>query len=237
MNVKLNPPQAAGLTEVGLAPVATMVIWVSCVVVGVLGRLIPYPAAAPLARPQPPPVQAQIMHVDLTKMIAPKLAAQPAMPSNPSPPQESLPAAPAPPTAVAAPSPAIAFAVPIAGPVRFVPANQAIATPINRPETPSTPSTNTASRPTRLILGQGEGRQPAPQYPFEAIRQGQQGTVVVRLTVGETGAVLTADAVVPCPYPLLNEAALHAVRDTWHFAAGNMRSYEVSIQFQLQPRQ
>jgi periplasmic protein TonB len=232
-----NPAQGPGLNEVGLLPISTMVLWVSCLAVGVLGQLIPYPALAPPARPQPLPVQAQIMHVHLTKMIAPKLAAQSEMPSNPSPPQEALPAAPAPPTAVANPSPAIAFAVPIAGPMRFVPANQAIATPINRVEVQSTPVTNTTSQPARLILGEGEGRQPAPQYPFEAIRQGQQGTVVVRLTIEETGVVLTADAIVPCPYPLLNEAALRAVRDTWHFATGAERSYEVSIQFQLQPRQ
>ncbi|HEY1684756.1 MAG TPA: energy transducer TonB [Tepidisphaeraceae bacterium] len=220
--------------EVGLLSIGTAVLWVSCAAVGILGLVIPYPTPPPQATPTPP-VQAQIVHVELTKRIAPVMSDSPVAPSNPSP--SAAPETPAPlaPAAVAAPSPSIAFAVPIAGPVKFVPANQAIATPINRPAVaPAQTAPKTAGQPTRLILGQGEGRQPAPQYPFEAIRQDQEGTVVVRFSVDENGAVAEASAITPCPYPLLNQAALEAVRNTWHFVAGQRRSYEVSIQFQLQ---
>ena len=85
-----------------------------------------------------------------------------------------------------------------------------------------------------LTYGHGEGRQPAPIDPYEAALAHQQGTVVVRFTVDANGNVTGADAVSPSPWPLLNQAAVRAVRDTWHFsAAGAPRAYEVSIQFKL----
>jgi hypothetical protein len=33
--------------------------------------------------------------------------------------------------------------------------------------------------------------------------------------------------------PLLNRAALRAVRDQWRFAAGKVRTYDVPIQFEI----
>jgi TonB family protein len=56
---------------------------------------------------------------------------------------------------------------------------------------------------------------------------------VVRLTVGENGRVLTAEALSPSPWPLLNEAALRAVRERWHFHSGPPRAYDVAIRFNL----
>lgn len=84
-----------------------------------------------------------------------------------------------------------------------------------------------------LTYGQGEGRQPAPEYPRQAVREGQEGTVRVRFTVGESGRVLAAEAIDPCPWPLLNEAALRAIRERWRFRSGAPRAYEVSIRFAL----
>jgi TonB family protein len=89
------------------------------------------------------------------------------------------------------------------------------------------------AKPQRIIYGQGEGRQPAPDYPREAAMAHQQGNVIVRFVVGEDGRVQSAQAVVPCPYPLLNQSAVRAVRETWRFRAGPVRNYEVTIVFQL----
>jgi hypothetical protein len=43
-------------------------------------------------------------------------------------------------------------------------------------------------------------------------------------------------AATPCPWSLLNEAAVQAVRDTWRFGAGPVRTYEVPIRFELTHR-
>ncbi|MGD0388050.1 MAG: TonB family protein [Tepidisphaeraceae bacterium] len=131
-------------------------------------------------------------------------------PAEASPPPES--------PAVAAPSPAIAFAEPVDAPV-------------HRAETPRTAPTEKSA--IRLTYGEGEGEQPAPDYPPEAVRAGQEGTVVVRMTVGEDGRVTQAEAISPCPWPVLNSAAVRSVRTTWRFRKGPVRIYEVSIQFQL----
>ena len=76
MNIE-NTNRARGpwLNEVGLLPIGTMVLWMFCLVVGVLGQIIPYPARSLPGRSPPPPVQAEIMHVDLTKMISPAAVA------------------------------------------------------------------------------------------------------------------------------------------------------------------
>jgi protein TonB len=85
----------------------------------------------------------------------------------------------------------------------------------------------------RLTYGQGAGRQPAPSYPPDAAADRQQGTVMVRFEVDNTGRVIAAFAAAPSPWPLLNEAAVQAVRYTWRFPPGPARIYDVSIEFKL----
>jgi TonB family protein len=85
----------------------------------------------------------------------------------------------------------------------------------------------------QLTYGQGEARQPPPVYPAAAVVRGEQGVVVVRFVVDETGRVVQAGAATPCPWPLLNDAAVAAVRDTWRFGAGPVRTYEVPLRFEL----
>jgi TonB family protein len=84
-----------------------------------------------------------------------------------------------------------------------------------------------------IAYGQGEGRQPAPVYPWQAAREGQEGMVTVRFSVGENGRVLGAEAVTPAPWPLLNAAALGAIKERWRFQPGPARLYEVAIRFEL----
>jgi protein TonB len=221
-----------------------MVLWMGCFGVGMLGLRLHYPWPRPPSR-EPPPTQATIVHVELTNqaMAPPDIGA-------PSPPPDALtlaapppiPSAPAalaapPLLAVAAPGPAIAFALPTDAPARIVPPSQAV--PSHSSPTTATVAPNVSPpppSPQRLTYGQGEGRQPAPQYPREAAMARQEGVVIVRFTVGEDGRVQTAQAISPCPFPLLNQAAVRAVRETWRFRAGPTRSYEVAIQFQLRQR-
>jgi TonB family protein len=90
-----------------------------------------------------------------------------------------------------------------------------------------------APRAQPLVFGEGEGRQPAPEYPRQSVREGQEGVVVVRLSVDESGRVQFAEAVSPSPWALLNESAVHTVRDRWRFRAGPPRLYDVAIRFEL----
>jgi len=226
--------------QISVSSLFTFVLWSSCVAVGAIGLRLPYPGVQAPAR-KPPPVTAERIEVQITpqRVASPQMtdaaqepsptaaADEPAQP--PPAPDAATPPADAPLlAAVATPSPSIAFAVPIDRPAQVVdPKHAAAAGP--------TDVAAKASPPVRqLTYGHGEGRQPAPIYPYEAALAHQQGTVVVRFTVDAGGNVTGADAVAPSPWPLLNQAAVRAVRDTWHFSvAGAPRAYEVSIQFKL----
>jgi len=149
------------------------------------------------------PVDAELLNVEAIQQ----------RPEEPNPPAAAPPDTPA----VAAPSPAIAFA-------------EAVDTPVHLVEAPRIAPEKSV---IRLTYGEGEGEQPPPEYPPEAVRAGEEGTVVVRMTVGEDGRVTQAEAISPCPWPVLNSAAVRAVRSTWRFRRGPVRIYEVSIQFQI----
>jgi outer membrane biosynthesis protein TonB len=45
--------------------------------------------------------------------------------------------------------------------------------------------------------------------------------------------VVAAEASLPSPWPLLDNAALRVVKSRWRFVPGPMRAYEVAIRFQL----
>lgn len=237
---------------------ATLVLWVSCAVVGVVGLVLHYP------RPQPPrkesePVAVELLNVQITQEAisspddgapseATELSQPAALPSMPPPPPlDTLVASAVAPAlvAVAVPSPAIAFAMPVEGPTRTVDAKAAVPVrPEPRQEAPvaaqatatARPAVGTAGAPTQLTFGEGEGKQPAPEYPREAIIARQVGTVVVRFTVGTDGRVKKAEATKPCSAALLNQSALRTVRESWRFSPGVVRVYEVSIEFELKQK-
>jgi protein TonB len=213
----------------GLLLIGTMVLWLFCLAVGILGLMIPYPRARPPTKPLPP-VQAQLMHVELTKTTASPRLSRTVAPRQVSQPQPTPPAPSPPPTpvAVAEPSPSIAFAVPVKGPVSIVPLARAAPNPA-----PPAAKSLAPAAPQQLIYGKGEGIQPAPEYPLEAIQMHQEGKVVVQFNINESGDVTSARVIQPSPYPLLNESARRAIRETWHFPTGPARSYEVSIVFRL----
>jgi protein TonB len=214
--------------------VLTLVIWLGCVVIGTLGLVLPYARAHWMAKKaEPPPVVAQLLNVELTSEPLPPVASASSLPKLlEPPPMTPAVAVPEPPAlAVAEPSPTIAFAVPVAAPATIVEPHQAS---YRTPEvTPSVVPQPVAVAPRQLTFGQGEGKQPAPEYPRQALREGQEGTVLVRFTVGENGRVLAAEARSPSTWPLLNDAALRVVRQRWRFPAGALRAYEVAIHFQI----
>jgi TonB family protein len=214
-----------------LLAVSTMVIWLSCFVVGLSGFALPYSRPAADAKPIVG-VQAELLQVELTSALLSPPEASPPPPELTAPPPrmdplplpELVPLIP-----VAEPSKSIAFPIPVERPTRIVEAREA-STTVAAPA----PPVQIAGPPAQtLTYGQGEGRQPAPEYPRQAIREGQEGTVVVRFIVSGDGHVLSAEAVRPSPWPMLNDAALRAIRHRWRFRPGEIRVYEVSIRFEL----
>jgi protein TonB len=219
--------------EVPLLAVFTFVLWTVTCSVAAVGVLIPYvrPTAA---EKKEMVINAEMLQVELTSEPIATVPEELASTAQPEPPELEPVTRPIETpsfTAVADPR-VVAFAVPVEGPVRLVEVKAAaFAAPAEPVKTNAT--AQFATPPQQLIYGQGEGRQPAPDYPYRAKREGQEGIVNVRFSVGEDGRVLSAEAASPSPWPLLNDAALRAVRERWRFRAGTVRSYEVAIRFQL----
>lgn len=211
-----SPSPAPSAHAVALAPVLTLVLWTSCLLCGVLGFALPYARPRPPA-PQPPPVTAEKIVVQLTRaqphVVSPAAAAAASLPA-PTPP----PLAPSP--VVATLTPELAFPSPVS-----------VSPPVSADARTSSGAT---PAPTQsLVLGQGEGRQPSPVYPPAAIRLRQEGAVTLRLTVARDGRVTDVEIASPSPWPLLNAAAVAAVRERWHFSPGAERVYDVSFPFIL----
>ena len=205
-----------------LIPVVTFVIWTACLAVGLLGLVLRYSHPPPIVKPAEP-VKVENLFVHLGRETITPTENQPRGPAGA--PATALPADEMAPPAipVATPSPAIAFAVPVEGATRIVPLDQAA---YGRPSQP-------APAVQQLTFGVGEGQQASPDYPPQAIEQHQEGSVVIRLVVGESGRVTSAEAIQPCPWPLLNESALRTVRHQWRFTPGPVRVYDVPIHFRI----
>lgn len=79
---------------------------------------------------------------------------------------------------------------------------------------------------------------PSPRYPRLARARGWEGVVEVRLSVSATGAVVDARIETSCGYPLLDDAALEAVRK-WRFQPATLAGIPIErellhrVRFQL----
>jgi periplasmic protein TonB len=211
----LNRRLVSPCEEPGLLSVTTMVLWCGCLAVGIAGIVLAAGHTKPAA--PMPPVETELLNVET---VSQRSAAQPAQPTAQSP--AETPPPPALPVVASA-----TFAQPMDQPIR-APASAApsqSAAPTNKPAV------------IRLTYGVGEGQQPAPVEPPEAVLDGEEGTAVVRLTVGEDGRVTEAEAVSPSRWPLLNNAALRTIRSTWRFRRGTVRVYEVAIEFDINRQQ
>lgn len=244
-----QPERARPGDGISTVTVLTAVLWLGCLGVGAVGFVLPYARPRPPAPPAPV-LQAEILKVQLTSNPAPVPANVTPPPPDPTqPPPLFAPATPpqAPQlVAVALPSPAVAFALPVETPARIVevkqaafvrPAPQPVQPPSPAPgnSAPGQPGVAPAPAPAvqTLTFGEGEGRQPAPTYPLAARRAGQEGTVVIRFSVGADGRVLAAEPSSLSPWGALNREALRVVREQWRFKPGAARLHEVAIRFEL----
>ena len=144
-------------------PVTTMVLWCGCLAVGIAGALAARERVKPAAPPAP--VETELLTVETVNqpvLVPPNAKAAPQAAGSPP----ALPEA-------ALPSPTIAFEQPVNQPAH------ATAAPKRAPV-------------IHLTFGEGEGDQPPPEEPPEAVRDGEEGTVVIRMTVGEDGRVQDA---------------------------------------------
>ena len=248
-------------TEPELLSLVTLVAWLMCLAVGVLGLFLHYAAPRSNREAVMPPTEMVNVEIASTPPPQPEVVMPPPEIGNSSP-ELSSPAAPPalavpealPVTTVAAPSPAISFALPVEGLTRLVDVNRAAHSgPVNGaagsasgvpggvPGGVSGGVSGGTSAGTgtvapvivKLTLGEGEGRQPSPEYPRAAVVAHQEGVVGLRFTVGEDGHVQSVEVVSASRWPVLNQAATRTVREQWHFSAGPRRIYEVSIQFEL----
>jgi protein TonB len=96
------------------------------------------------------------------------------------------------------------------------------------------PARGVTAGPIVLDVAEMAGRQPWPEYPYECLRRRESGVVRVEFEVGENGAVRRARAVNTSGCHRLDDAATETILRRWEFPAGDVRLYEISIQFQLQ---
>jgi len=128
---------------------------------------------------------------------------EPPAPPPPPPPRRTPPKAPPPiQTAAVVPSEA-----PLAAPVETV---AAVA--------PAEPAPAPPPEPVKPAFGGiGYKNNPPPDYPALAVRQGWQGTVLLRVRVLQSGAVESVEVVKSSGKKVLDDAAIHTVQ-RWVFA-------------------
>lgn len=126
-------------------------------------------------------------------------------------------------------SPAINFSVPTIGNV-LVPNAIAQAPPI----APLRPAAVVRHEP-KTIGSTGEGGdRPQPPYPEMALKFGQQGTVVLLLTVNDSGLVESAEIKETSGSPILDRSALEFVKRHWIVPPGKSgRVFEATISYQI----
>jgi len=210
--------------------IALLAVWLTCAGAGMAGLVLGWPPPRE-KKPEPPAVEATMIEAALQNDAPPEVASQ----TEPTP---QLPSVDEPP-----PVPDLPDLPPLPELPAFVEKITPSAPP--RPDLkPKKQASQNAARNSNaapagtpavqsLTMGQGEGRQPAPPYPSEALSRHQEGTVMIQLLVGTEGQVLSADVWQASPWPLLNEAAARTVRGRWQFSKGPVRLYRVPIRFRI----
>jgi protein TonB len=126
-------------------------------------------------------------------------------------------------------SPAINFAVPTIGNL-LVPTAIATAPPI----VPMKRVEPLRSQPATLQNTGAGGDRPLPKYPEIARAQGEQGTVVLSITVDDAGHIAEISVKQSSGYSLLDRSASDFVKKHWIIPpAGGARQYEAPIEFKL----
>lgn len=148
--------------------------------------------------------------------------------------------------AVAPDTAQVAFAVPVEGPVRVVPAQYAPVPPAKLKPAPapkgnsgsgsgSNQNNNTGTRSAVEFHGtEGDGgTYPPPTYPALALRRGYQGKVMLEATIDINGnpvQLLVRDS---SGREILDEHALNWVKQKWRWPAGPERHYLIPFIFKI----
>jgi protein TonB len=138
--------------------------------------------------------------------------------------------APAPRVVVVTPdSPAISFSVPTIGNV-LVPNALAQAPPSEPPKAPAA-----VHHEPKTIGSTGEGGdRPQPPYPEMALKFGEQGTVVLLLTVDDSGLVESITVKESSGSAILDRSALDFVKRHWIVPPGRGgRVFQATISYQI----
>jgi TonB family protein len=126
-------------------------------------------------------------------------------------------------------APSISFAVPTIGNL-VVPNAIAKAPPI----APMKAVTPLRSQPTVLNSTGTSGERPQPPYPKIALDLGQQGTVLLRMTVDDSGVITSIEVEQTSGFPILDRSALDFVKRHWIVPPGTgTRVYEATINYKL----
>ena len=132
--------------------------------------------------------------------------------------------------------PEIKFSVPTIGNL-VVPSAMAVAPPLRPMVAPAPRPVARAEKPQPSELnntGSG-GARPQPPYPPAALEHHQQGTVVLSLTVDETGNVATIDVKESSGSQILDRGTLDFVRRRWKVPPGaGTRMFEATITYRLE---
>ncbi len=236
-------------TEFGILDIATLVISGVCLTVGIVGIALPADVSA-TEKSKNVPTEVELIKVDLSpdetaspspasradtgKNAAPKHRQNPGKAKSFSPPPAPVALNAATPQkiiTVAAPE-NVAITEPIAAPVAFT-QNETAGENLAPATVNNTGKNFSEAAPETLTFGTGDGRQPAPEYPYNARRLNQTGNIRIRFRTDAAGRVTEAHAVAPCKFSALNESALYTIRNRWRFPPGAPRFCEIEICFKL----
>jgi TonB family protein len=173
---------------------------------------------------RPPPIE------DAAPVIVePVTPPQQATPDQKQEPVEPDKSAAPPVVAVTLDTPAINFSVPTVGNL-LVPNAMAAAPPSQDLKAVA----QLSSRPVAINSTGGGGERPQPPYPKIALEQGQQGTVVLQMTVDDAGLITAIELKDSSGHPLLDRSALDFVKRHWIVPPGQgTRLYEATIIYKL----
>ena len=148
---------------------------------------------------------------------------------NPEPaglPEEMPAAQPQVATVAAINSPAVAFAVPVPGPVTLAPAR--FAPPPPSPQQPSLPGPKTFNPGSAT-----GGVYPEPTYPREELLARHEGSVMLYVVVDPAGSPSSVTVKDSSGYPGLDRHATQWIKSRWLWPPGQTRYYYVPIIFQI----
>lgn len=173
------------------------------------------------------------------RIITIELAQPPPPQAEPEPIVEALePPPPPPPKPVTKPKPVPQKPKPITKPVQSPPAPKP-PQPVSKPKLDLTPIPTTPFplpvTPQAAPVTPEPTYRPEPVYPMLARRMGHQGTVILEITLTQSGKVARAFIVESSGYRSLDQSALDAV-NTWRFPANRFNtlgSFRQRIEFRL----